>query len=447
MTTGIIERPRFLCALGGALSTLNALPGVVPIIHASSGCGGNIYQAYNGGAGYLGSGYCGGLALPSSNVYEEEIVFGGETRLAEQIANTLKVVDGELYFVVTGCMTEMIGDDARAVASRFRDQGLPVLVADTGGFRGNSYQGYDIILQTLFRDFVARTSCQENKTLNLWGIVPGQDVFWKGNLQSLKTLLGNLGYQVNTFFGEGETLANLQNAARATLNIVVSDTYGIGAAKVFAEVHGVPYISVPLPIGPTATGQFLRTVGATLEIASKFVERLIRIEEDRYYSYYERLADIYNDIDLQRYAIVLGDANYAPALARFLADDLGWLPELAVVTDILDEHDRELVRQRFQDFQSGIQPRVVFDSNASRVAGDLNEYWPRNRGQRYYDALSPAFVLGSIYDRDLAETLGAAHLSVTFPVTNRVVLDRSYAGYSGGLRLTEDILSVLVAGR
>jgi len=32
-------------------------------------------------------------------------------------------------------------------------------------------------------------------------------------------------------------------------------------------------------------------------------------------------------------------------------------------------------------------------------------------------------------------------------VTNRVVLNAAYAGINGGLRLTEDILGILVAGR
>lgn len=137
--TNFIERPRFTCTLGGALGTLNALPRVIPVIHAAAGCGGNIANAQNAAAGYLGSGYCGGLAVPSSNVYEKEIVFGGEERLAEQISNTLKLVDGDLYFVVSGCMTEMIGDDIQAVVKQFRGQGIPVLGADTGGIRGNSY--------------------------------------------------------------------------------------------------------------------------------------------------------------------------------------------------------------------------------------------------------------------------------------------------------------------
>ncbi|HEY9061811.1 MAG TPA: nitrogenase component 1 [Pseudobacteroides sp.] len=256
-----VDRPRYLCALGGAIGTLNALPGVIPILHAAAGCGGNISNALNGGGGYSGSSYCGGQALPSSNVYENEIVFGGEARLEEQIENTLKVIDGELYFVVTGCMVEMIGDDTASVVKRFNRSNKTVLSSDTGGFKGNSYKGYDLVLETLFRDYVEKSDEKEPGTVNLFGIVPVQDVFWKGNLNELKRIISKLGLKVNTFFGSNETLDNLKNAAKASLNIVVSDTFGSDAAKVFEEVHNVPYINAPLPIGAKATSEFVLVIG------------------------------------------------------------------------------------------------------------------------------------------------------------------------------------------
>ncbi|HWR42642.1 nitrogenase component 1 [Sporomusa sp.] len=442
-----IERPRYLCTLGGAVGTIKVLPGVIPVIHAAAGCGGNFTNAMNGAAGYLGSGYCAGQALPSSNVYEKDIVFGGEERLAEQISTTMEVIDGELYFVVTGCMVDIIGDDAVAVANRFRQDGKPVIAAETGGFKGNSYTGYDLVLSRLFTDFVEKNPVKEKNTVNLWGIVPIEDVFWKGDLAILKALLGKLGYQVNTFFGEGETLANLKNAAAASLNIIVSDVYGVEPAKIFEETHGVPYIIAPLPIGSAATEQFLRTVSAALNVEKAVTEQVVAEEKSRYWSYLERLADVASDLDLQRYSVVVGDSNYAPALARFLADDLGWLPELVVITDDFEEEKQQLVTARFDNFTSGFRPKVVFDTDTSNVDKHLAATWPRNNNDRYFDSFSPAFVLGSSLDRDFANSIGATHLSVSYPISNRVVLDRGYVGYRGALSLVEDIFGLLVGGR
>jgi nitrogenase molybdenum-iron protein beta chain len=63
------------------------------------------------------------------------------------------------------------------------------------------------------------------------------------------------------------------------------------------------------------------------------------------------------------------------------------------------------------------------------------------------ESFTPAFVLGSSLDRELAESLRAGHLSVSFPVSNRAILDRTYVGYAGGLRLVEDLVGTIVAGR
>lgn len=139
-----VDRPRYSCALGGALSTLRAISRAIPIIHASSGCGHNLYNATNSGSAYLGGGYCGSSSLPSTNVIEKDIVFGGEKRLKEQIENTLKIMDGDIYVVVTGCMVEMIGDDVEAVVKDFAGAEKPVISAPTPSFKGNSYYGYDL---------------------------------------------------------------------------------------------------------------------------------------------------------------------------------------------------------------------------------------------------------------------------------------------------------------
>ncbi|WP_040952448.1 nitrogenase component 1 [Gorillibacterium massiliense] len=443
----VVERPRFTCALGGAIGTIQALPRAIPILHSSAGCGGNLAGALSGASGYHGGSYCGGNTLPSSNVSERDIVFGGEERLTEQIENTLKVMDGDLYFVVTGCMVEMIGDDVHQVVKKFANSEHPVFGTETTSFKGNSYKGYDDVLQALIRDFVEPGVKREALTVNLLGIVPLQDVFWKGNIDALKELLSKLGLTVNTFFGTGETIDNLRYSAKAALNIVVSDVYGQAAADTFTEVHGVPSLTLPFPIGDHATTEFLLAVAKELELDKAAVDKAIGEERKIYYDFLQRLADSYNDLDFQRYATVVGDVNYAPALTRFLADDLGWLAELSIVTDPLLPDQEELVRKRFAGFRSGFAPEVVFDTDAINVGKHINRHWAPSRGQKFYEGFNPGFIIGSVMERDTAEALKVPLLAVSYPITNRVVLNRAYAGYKGGLTLAEDLISLVVAHR
>lgn len=446
MSGHFIERPRYTCSLGGAAITANALPDCVPVLHAPSGCAGNFAWVQSGGAGLQVPGHCGCLSIPSSNLRESEVVFGGVDRLRQQVRNTLDVMEGGLYVVLTSCVTEIIGDDIASVVKDFKQRGIPIIGAATGGFKGNSSHGYDLLLEALFRDFVVAADAKEPGLVNLWGIVPQFDPLWRGNIEGVRRLLERLGLRVNSFFTLEDSLEGVRNAARASLNVVVSDLYGLNAARVFEEVHATPHLAVPLPIGPSASDAFLRTVGEALALDAGSVETLIERENRRFYRTLEPLTDCYVDFDMQRHAVVVGDANGSLALTRFLAEDLGWLPALAVCTDQITEADQARLTRRFTDVIDFPTP-LVFETDASQVLGHLRARHPVPPEAAYQNALTPAFVVGSSLDRELATALGAAHLSVSFPVANRAIISRGYTGYQGGLVLIEDLLGAVVAGR
>jgi nitrogenase molybdenum-iron protein beta chain len=447
MSEHFIERSRYTCALGGATATVTALPGGIPILHSASGCAGNFAWSQNGGSGLQVGGYCGGLTVPSSNVQERDVVFGGEERLKEQITSTLKVMDGKIYVVLSGCVTEMIGDDIKSVVQDFSADGVPIIAAETGGFKGNSYAGYDLVLQSLIRDFIKPGRANFRQRVNLWGIVPGNDPFWRGNLEGARNLLEKLGVEVNSFFLNEDSIEGIRAAGSASLNVIVSHVYGVRAAELFEKIHGTSFVSVPLPIGASASESFLRTIGKALKIPDPKVANVIDEEKKRYYQFLEPLTDCINDLDLQRYAVVVGDANYSVALTKFLADDLGWLPELAVCTDPLSTDEQERLIGQANRLESGYRTELVFETDASQTIEYLRRKWPLPEGRKYHNSFSPAVVVGSSLDRELANKIGAAHLSVSFPVANRAVLDRGYTGFRGGLRLIEDLLSVIVANR
>lgn len=446
-----IEKPRFTCPLGGALATVGALPKAVAVLHASQGCGGNSIGAIMQGAGHTGSGYCGGASIPTSGIGEQQIVFGGVSRLEEQLESTLQVIDAELLVVITGCTAELVGDDIEAVVRGYRaaaGDGRPPLVHASGaGFKGNSYLGYDSVLQALFKEYVTPGARTRRGTVNLWGVPPALDVFWEGNLIELRRVLEGIGLTVNTFFTKKDTLAALRDAGEAELNIVVSPVNGVPAAKVFHEVHGVEYLVTDLPIGAKATAAFLRQVADRLSLEPERVAAFIAREKADYYHFFNRISDSYADLDFQRYLVIVADATYAVSLSRFATHELGWLPKLVAVTDPTDEEDRPALVKRFEGGLADHEAAVAFETDASQISARLFERWPKTDGGKYSRPFSPAFVIGSRLDKEFADDIGAGHLSVTFPISNRFVLNRGYAGYTGALHLVEDIFSVLVAKR
>ncbi|MDR1932191.1 MAG: hypothetical protein LBQ57_05110 [Spirochaetales bacterium] len=452
VTHNYIERPRYFCSFGGALSTLEAMPDTIPVLHAAAGCAGSIAWGQNGGSGLQVGGYCGGLAVPSSNVGEREVIFGGAERLTEQIRATLDMMDGRLFVVITSCVTEIIGDDIQAVVSDIREdlrtgkiqKNADIVFAKTGGFKGNSYYGYDIVMSAIVRQFADASSPVKKNSVNVLGIVPYMDSFWRGNLEGIRKSLELLGLTVNTYFTADDCLSAIRESSGAELTLVVSDVYGLETARVYKELYDIPYIVSSLPVGPTATARLLRETAQALNLKID-VEKIIEEQNRRYYQALEPLVDCYHDADLQRYAVIIGDANYAVSATRFLLDDLGWIPELVQFTEALSDTQRESIAKKLST--ADIQPRLVFDTNASEAGHYLSERYPRRENDLYTETLSPAFVIGSSLDRDLALKLGAPHLSLSFPVANRAVINRGYTGFGGGLTLTEDLLSAIVAGR
>ncbi len=417
----IIETPRFSCALGGALSTINAITGSVPIIHAGPGCGVQVFYGQSFTAGFRGSEWIGGVAVPSTNTYEKEVVFGGEPRLKEQVEKTIELIDGDRYVVITGCTSELIGDDVSGILREFEDKS--VVYAETAGFRGSSYVGYEILLDS-FIDQLVEEKPKKEGLVNIIGVVPSQDVFWKGNLAEIERILNSIGLEVNTLFN-GKKIEDL---SAATLNIVLSPWIGVKAAQKLEKKFRTPYIVNPLPIGTDETNAFLKKVGTALGID---VSEVIAKEEKKTYESIDRVADFIIDFDVQPRFATITDSNYAIALNKFLVNEFGWIPSIALISDDIPEEYKDSVKRELS-FENVLSPEVVFTTDSGKI-------WDAVENE------APEFIFGGSIDKDLAAKIGAARLSISFPITDRVVIDRGYAGYRGAINLIEDALSQIVA--
>ncbi|MDR2366980.1 MAG: hypothetical protein LBF58_02540 [Deltaproteobacteria bacterium] len=440
-----IESPRFSCALGGAIATVTSLPGVIPIVHAAMGCAGNLNSAVYFGGGYLGDGYCGGGHIPTSAVTESEIVFGGAKRLESEIGNALGLIEGRLFVVLTGCMVEIIGDDALACVKTFRDGGSPVISVSTPSFTGHSYGGYELVLEGIFNDYFPAGRKKAGKLVNLFGLVPGYDPFFRGDLAEMGRLVRALGFSANTFFTPDQDFRNLESAPGAALNVLFSPAWGLGFAKRFEALHGTPYWVTNLPIGAAATDLFLKELGRKLNVSQKKVENLIDDENKNYYGYFLRTADVIAESDYKFYAATVTDSAYAAPLGFFLQEELGWVVTDSFVTEGLSEGQRLAVGSAYG--ASGLGGRLAFETGASQIAKRIAGYQPKGKRGSVFDERVPFFVLGSALEKSPCLKAKAKHLSVSYPLYDRLIVTAGYAGYRGGLRLLEDVVSSLVSAK
>ncbi|GBG57143.1 nitrogenase protein alpha chain [Sporomusaceae bacterium FL31] len=432
----VIEQVRYACALG-ALHSVLAIDRAVPILHAGPGCGQRLSTALSLTNGYQGTGYAGGHSMPCTNSTETEVVFGGEKKLKELITQSLRVMDADLYVVLTGCTSDIVGDDVLEVARSFQKKGHPVVCAQTGGFSGNNFHGHELILDAIIDQYLKPTDERVPGLVNVFSVVPFYDAFWSGNLQAIQKLLTALGLKPNVIFGPAGGVTALNHVPKAQFNLLLSPWVGLNNVKSLEDKFGTPYLHYPiLPIGPTETSKFLRTVGEFAGLASEQVETAIKELEKPYDYYIERSADylLQARAGLPSRFITISDSFYGLGISKFLVNDLGFLPGTQFVMDNIPQRHQSAVKAEFANLSDTIAAPVVFTNDSGVVKETLRETKFKGR----------PLILGSGWDQVLAKELNGYQLSVTFPVSNRFILNSSYVGYDGALRLAEDVFSVLV---
>lgn len=433
----IIEQVRYSCALG-ALQSVLAVDKAVPILHSGPGCGQRLSSGLSNANGYQGTARMGGHAAPCTNSTEKEVVFGGEKKLKELITHSLKVMDGDLFVVLTGCTADIVGDDSLEVARSFKRQGKPVVCAQTGGFSGNNLIGHERILEAIIDQYLEPSAETEPGLVNVFSVVPYYDAFWSGNLQALRKLLTAIGLKPNIIFGLGGGVKALDNVPKAQFNLLVSPWVGLKNVQQLEAKLGTPYLHYPvLPIGPTETGKFLRTVGDFAEIPQFQVEKAIKEFEKDYDYYLERSADylLESRAGIPSRFITATDSFYALGVAKFLVNDFGFLPGTQFIMDNIPVSHQARIREEFSKLSEDISAPVVFTNDSRVIRETLEDTSFHGR----------PLLLGSTWDQKLARDLNGYHLSVAFPVADRFVLNASYVGYDGALRLMEDILSTVVS--
>ena len=425
----ILDKQRYKCALG-AMQTVQAIERALPILHSGPGCAQKLSDT-NGSSGYFSPNI-----FPCTSINEKDVVFGGVKKLHSTIENALKVVDADLYVVLTGCIPEIVGDDSGEVVSEFADADKPVLYAPTAGFKGNNYKGHEQVVDAIIDQLLKKSPEKQKGLINIWADVPYQDLFWLGNIRELEKLISELGLIPNTIFGYHRGIENIKKIPQAELNLVVSPWVGLGNAKKMERKLGIPYLHYPtLPIGATETGKFLREVGKAAGVPEEKVEAVIKEHEDYYYYLIERYADLFleNRVINKQFSVV-ADAHYALGITKFLVNDLGLFPAKQFITDDTPKEHQERIREEFRNLNYGIQAEALFETDGYKIHQEI----------RNHDYHGYPLILGGYYEKQVTEELKGNFLNISWPIQDKVVLDDFYVGYTGAIRLIEDIYTVAV---
>ncbi len=128
------------------------------------------------------------------------------------------------------------------------------------------------------------------------------------------------------------------------------------------------------------------------------------------------------------------DAGYVVGLSRFLLHETGIVPKEQF---IVDNTPQKYIEQITSDLKAASDKRdipVYFNPDAGAAQNIIREVTHSGRG----------LIMGSGWDKELAKEKNYDFLSISLPTPYRLVLTTNYIGYTGGLRVIEDIYDTVL---
>jgi nitrogenase molybdenum-cofactor synthesis protein NifE len=223
------------CAFDGAKIALQPITDVAHLVHGPIACEGNSWDNRNTGS----SGPQLYRTSFTTDMAENDIVFGGEKRLFRSIREIFEKYDPPAIFVYQTCVPAMTGDDieivCKAAAAKF---GKPVIPVNVPGFVGPKTLGNKLAGEALL-DYVIGTQEPAFTTPYDINIIGEYNV--AGELWQVKPLLDELGIRVLACMSGDARYHEIASAHRARAAMMVCSRAMINVARKMQERYDIPF--------------------------------------------------------------------------------------------------------------------------------------------------------------------------------------------------------------
>lgn len=174
-----------------------------------------------------------------------EVALGDEARIlceAKALADRMKP---DFIALLGSPVPALVGMDMQGMAAQFESEiGIPAIGVETGGFAYYD-RGASLALCKLTSRFSRKTKTMPH-SVNLLGLSP-LDFGAGKNAAAMRDALAQSGFQVLFSGAMGTDMSELERAANAACNLVVSHS-GLAAAAAMKRRFGIPYVCA-VPIG------------------------------------------------------------------------------------------------------------------------------------------------------------------------------------------------------
>jgi nitrogenase molybdenum-iron protein alpha chain len=194
----------------------------------------------------------------STDMQEEQIVFGGEKKLKAAIEEAYKLFKPKAIAIFSTCPVGLIGDDVHSVAREMKEKlGINIFGFSCEGYKGVSQSaGHHIANNQLFKHVVGtlETPRTEKYRINMLGEYNiGGDAF------VLEELLERCGITLVATFSGNSTYDAFASSHMADLNAVMCHRSINYVAEMMEKKFGIPWVKVNF-IGAEGTAKSLRRI-------------------------------------------------------------------------------------------------------------------------------------------------------------------------------------------
>ncbi|WP_022721829.1 nitrogenase iron-molybdenum cofactor biosynthesis protein NifE [Rhodopseudomonas sp. B29] len=259
------------CAFDGAKIALQPIVDVAHLVHGPIACEGSSWD--NRGVKSSGSKlYRTGF---TTDMNENDVVFGGEKRLFRSIKEIIEKYDPPAVFVYQTCVPAMMGDDIVAVCKVAAEKfGKPCIPIISPGFVGPKNLGNKLAGEAML-DYVIGTREPEFTTPYDINIIGEYNV--AGELWQVKPLLDELGIRILSCLSGDARYHEVAQSHRARAAMMVCSTAMINVARKMEERYGIPYFEGSF-YGISDTSESLRQIARLLIARGADAELMDRVE-------------------------------------------------------------------------------------------------------------------------------------------------------------------------
>jgi len=274
------------CTIQGALSITAFVDDAITIIHGPSGCTHQSSAFFYSALMY--NGYYDIPFILSSEITENDIIFGGEKKLSETIEKAL-TYNPKAVFVLGTCVSATIGDCIEDVCHEYTE--IPVIPVNTAGFLGGSFtSGFEEALLSSAK-LISKENNRETDNTEIQSV----NIIGEKNLESdvdenyaeVERLLKLLNIKVNMRLARHTTVDDIRNMKRADLNIF-REKLPVIITDHFTQKTGLKHIE-EFPAGFSGSIEFINKIAENLNINPEYA---IKKETEYQQSIIEEFSDI-----------------------------------------------------------------------------------------------------------------------------------------------------------